>query len=178
MESRQRRQKTKIKDMLKEELSNAKSVIFADFRGVSVADDTKLRRQCRENGVTYRVVKNSLALRAVQELNWEGLDDVFKGPTSMALSMTDPVAPAKVLRQFALETPVFKIKGGVLDGQKMTLDRINFLATLPSRETLLTQTAVAMKAPITGLATVLNATLVGFVRVLDGLREKKEKGEI
>lgn len=178
LESRQRRQKARIKDLLKEEMSNAKSVIFADFRGVSVADDTKLRRQCRDNDVTYRVIKNSLALRAVQELNWDGLDDIFKGPTAMALSMTDPVAPAKVLRSSALETPVFKIKGGVLDGQAMTLDRINFLATLPSRGTLLTQTAVAMKAPITSLATVLNATLVGFVRVLDGVRTKKEKGEI
>jgi large subunit ribosomal protein L10 len=178
LESRQRRQKARIKDFLKEEMSNAKSVIFADFRGVSVADDTKLRRQCRENDVTYRVIKNSLALRAVQELNWEGLDDIFKGPTAMALSTTDPVAPAKVLRDFSLEIPVFKIKGGVLEGQRMTADKIVFLATLPSRETLLTQTAVAMKAPISSLATVLGATLAGFARALDGLRAKKEKGEI
>ena len=112
LESRQRRQKARVKDILKEEMSNAKSVIFADFRGVSVADDTKLRRQCRENDVTYRVIKNSLA-QGLSELNGEGLDEIFKGPTAMALSMTDPVAPAKVLRNFALETPVSRSGRGL-----------------------------------------------------------------
>ncbi|HHY12326.1 MAG TPA: 50S ribosomal protein L10 [Firmicutes bacterium] len=178
MGTRQKRQKARVQETLKEQMSTAKSVIFADFRGVSVADDTRLRQQCRENDVLYRVIKNSLALRAARDLNWDGLDDIFKGPTAMAVSNTDPVAPARVLRSFSLETPVFKIKGGVLDGQKMTSEKITFLATLPSRETLLTQTAVAMKGPISALATVLNGTLVGFARVLDGLKTKKEKGEI
>ncbi len=133
--TRQKQQKAKVQEELKKEMSAAKSVIFADFRGVTVADDTKLRQRCRENDVVYKVIKNSLGLRASKDLNWDGLDDIFKGPTAVAMSSADPVAPAKVLRSFSTETPVFKIKGGVLNGQRMTDERIIFLATLPSRET-------------------------------------------
>ncbi len=175
METRQRRRKAKIQEVLKQEMLAAQSVIFADFRGVSVADDTKLRQKCRENEVLYKVIKNTLALRAVRELSWDGLDDIFKGPTAMAISTKDPVSPAKVLREFSLQTPAFKIKGGVLDGQKMSSEKILFLATLPSKETLLTQTAVVMKAPISALATVLNETIVGFARALNELRVKREQ---
>jgi len=178
LESRQRREKARVQEALKEEMSTAKSVVFVDFRGVPVAEDTELRKQCRESGVSYKVIKNTLAARAVKDLNWADMEDIFKGPTAMAVSDTDPVAPAKILRNFSLETPVLKIKGGVLDGERIPIDRITYLATLPSRDTLLTQIAVAMKSPISSLATVLNGPLVGFARVVDGLKAKKEQGEI
>ncbi len=178
METKQKREKAKVQETLKGNMAAGKSVVFADFRGLSVGDDTRLRRQCRENGVSYKVIKNTLALRATKDLNWEDMDDIFQGPTAMATSDTDPVAPAKVLRSFSLEIPVLKIKGGVLDGKRMSTEKIIFLATLPSRETLLTQVAVAMKSPISSLATVLNGPLAGFARALNGLKDKKEKGEI
>jgi large subunit ribosomal protein L10 len=178
LETKQRREKAKVQETLKSNMSAAKSVVFVDFRGLSVGDDTRLRRQCRENGVSYKVIKNTLALRAARDLDWEDMDDLFQGPTAMATSETDPVAPAKVLRTFSLEVPVLKIKGGVLDGKRMSTDRVTFLATLPSRETLLTQVAVTMKSPISSLATVLNGPLAGFARALSGLKDKKEKGEI
>ncbi len=178
LETRQKREKAKVQEALKKEMSSSKSVVFVDFRGLSVGDDTKLRRQCRDSGVSYRVIKNTLALRATRELDWGDMEDIFKGPTAMATSDSDPVAPARILRRFSLESPVLKIKGGVLDGRRMSIDRIAFLATLPSREILLTQTAVAMKSPISSLATVLNGPLVGFARALSGLKDKKEKGEI
>ena len=174
METKQKREKAKVQETLKSRMLGAKSVVFVDFRGLSVGDDTRLRRQCRESGVTYKVVKNTLASRAAKELEWEGLDEIFEGPTAMATSETDPVAPAKIL----LETPVLKIKGGVLDGEKISTDKIMFLATLPPRETLLTQIAVSMSSPMSSFATVLNAPLAGFARALVGLKDKKEKGEI
>ncbi|HHY70049.1 MAG TPA: 50S ribosomal protein L10 [Bacillota bacterium] len=178
MESRQRREKAKVQRELKEAMEEAKSVVFVDFRGLTVQDDTRLRRKCRESGVTYKVIKNTLALRAANELQLEGLEEILTGPTAMAISVEDPVAPAKVTREFSLEVPVLKIKGGILEGQTIPADRVEFLATLPSRETLLTQVAVAMKAPLSSFATVLNAPLAGLVTVLDQVKEKKEREQL
>jgi len=174
---RQKLEKSKIQEQIRERMSKAKSVIFVDFRGVSVADDTKLRRLCRENKVEYKVIKNTLAQRACRELGWDDLSDVFKGPTAMASSEVDPVAPAKVLRTFSAEVPVLEIKGGILDGRRIAKEKIMFLSTLPSKEELLAKVAWAMKSPISGLAFVLNGPVVGFARALNALREKKEKGK-
>jgi len=178
LESRQRREKAKAQEELKKSMETAKSVVFVDFRGLSVQDDTVLRRKCRESGVSYKVVKNTLAFRAAQELNLEGMEDVFKGPTAMAASEVDPVAPAKVLRDFSLEVPVVKIKGGVLEGQSISPDRVVFLATLPPREVLLTQVAVAMNGPLSSLATVLNAPLAGLATVLGQVKQQKEEARV
>jgi len=173
LEKRQRLQKAQVQADLKEKMANAKSIVFVDFRGLTVADDTRLRKLFRDSGVEYKVVKNTLAQRAVSELGWRGLEDLFQGPTAIALSRTDPVAPAKVLRAFVTETPVIKVKGGVLEGQRLTEERIAFLATLPPREELLARVAGAFKGPIASLATVLNGPLGGFARALNALREKK-----
>lgn len=173
MEKAQILAKKKLVDELKEKMSSAKSVIFVDFRGLTVADDTRLRKLCREKGVHYKVVKNTLAQRAVKDLGWAGLDDIFQGPTAVAFAEDDPVLPAKVIKSFTDETPVIKIKGGVLEGQRLSEDRITFLATLPAKEVLLAQTAGAFRAPLTSFVTVLNAPLAALVRAINALREKK-----
>lgn len=173
MEKKQRIEKAKTQEKLKQTMSAAKSVVFVDYRGVNVADDTRLRRLCREAQVNYSVVKNTLTLRAANELGWSGLEHILQGPTGMAVSDVDPVAPAKVLNTFAREVPSLKIKGGVLDGEIVPPEKVAYLATLPSKDELLAQVAGAFKSPLFGVVTVLNATLSGFVRALDAIREKK-----
>ena len=173
MEKKQRIEKAKVQEGLKQAMHSAKSVVFVDYRGINVGDDTRLRRLCREASVDYKIVKNTLTLRAANELGWSGLEDILQGPTGMAVSEVDAVAPAKILHTFAREVPSLKLKGGVLDGGLLSADRVSYLATLPPRQELLGHVAGAMKGPLFGVVTVLNATLSGFVRALDAIREKK-----
>lgn len=176
MEKKQRLEKAKAQEILREKMKKARSIVFVDFRGVSVADDTRLRKTCREGRVEYRVVKNTLANRAVTELGWKGLSGMFQGPTAMALSETDPVAAARVLAGFTREIPALRVKGGVLEGgEVLSPERVAFLGTLPPREELIAKIAGAMKSPVASLVTVLNGTLTGFARAVDALREKKEQ---
>lgn len=175
MEKKQRIEKAKVQERLKQAMDSAKSVVFVDYRGVNVADDTKLRRLCREASVDYKIVKNTLTLRAAIELGLKGLEDVLQGPTGMAVSEVDEVAPAKLMHTFAREAPSLKLKGGVLHGEVLSSDKVTYLATLPPRQELLGQVAGAMKGPLFGTVTVLNTTLSGFVRAVDAIREKKAK---
>lgn len=169
-------EKAKMQDRLREKMSKAKSIIFVDFCGVSVADDTRLRKACRDSKVDYRVIKNTLANRAAAELGWHNLSSFFQGPTAMALSEVDPVASAKVLQGFARDIPALHVKGGVLEGGEMlTPERVAYLGTLPSRNELLARVAGTLNSPVTSLVMVLNATLTGFARAVDALREKKEQ---
>ena len=175
MDKKQKIEKARIQEALREKMRSAKSVVFVDFRGLTVADDTKLRRACRDNKVEYGVIKNTLAKRAVDELGWEGLSQVFEGPTAMALSEADPVAAAKVIAGFAKDMPAVRIKGGVLEGGEfLSPERVTYLGTLPPREQLVAMLAGAMQSPIASLAGVLNGTLSGFVRAVNALREKME----
>lgn len=175
MEKRQRIEKAQAQAELKEKFSKAKSVILVDFRGLKVADDTKLRKLCRQNDVEYKVVKNTLAMRACAELGWKDVTDLFQGTTAAAYSFKDPVAVARLLQSFSTENPALKIKGGILDGQKMSPEQVSYLATLPSKEELIAKVAGSMKAPMYALVTVLGGTLAGFVRAVNALKEKREK---
>lgn len=173
MESRQRKEKVKVQAALKSKMSDAKSVVFVGFRGLTVLDDTRLRRMCRESAVDYKVIKNTLTKRAADELGWEGLDEVLRGPTGMAVSMEDPVAPAKVMSSFAKEVAALTVKGGVLEGEFMDVGRVSYLAGLPARPELLARVAGGLKSPMAGFAMVLNATLTGFARAVEALRVQK-----
>lgn len=177
LEKRQRIRKAQVQEEIKKWMAEAKSVVFVDFRGVSVADDTKLRKAFRDNEVQYKVVKNTLTQRAVDSLGWEGLTDVFKGPTAIAFSATDAVAPAKVISGFRREIPALDVKGGVLDGRFIDANQVTYLGTLPSRDELLAKVAGAFQGPMVGFASVLNATLSSFARAVDALRQKRESGE-
>lgn len=176
MEKKQRLEKAKMQGNLREKMLKARSIVFIDFRGLTVADDTRLRKTCREGKVEYKVVKNTLARRAAADLGWKGLSDVFEGPTAMAISEVDPVAAAKVLTGFIREVPVIHIKGGVLEGgEVLSPERVAFLGTLPPKEELVARLAKVMQTPVTSLVMVLNGTLSGFARAVNALREKREQ---
>jgi large subunit ribosomal protein L10 len=175
LEKKQRLEKQKAQEALKNAMSSAKSVVFVDFRGVTVADDTKLRRVCREANVQYKVAKNSLIGRAIESLGWKSPGPVLEGPTALAMSEVDPTTAARVVAGVMKEVPALKIKGGILDGEILDVSRVMFLATLPSKEDLLAKTAGAIQSPLTGFAIVLNETLAGFVRAVEALRVKREE---
>lgn len=175
LEKKQRLEKQKVQEALKNAMSSAKSVVFVDFRGVAVADDTKLRRACREANVVYKVAKNTLVRRAIDSLGWQSPGEMLEGPIALAMSEVDPTTAARTVAGVMKDVPALKIKGGLLDGEVLSVDRVMFLATLPSREELLAKTAGAMQSPLTGFAVVLNETLAGFVRVVEALRLKREE---
>lgn len=165
---------------LKEQLSNAKGVVLTGYKGLTVAQDMKLRAKLREAGVTYHVVKNTMLRIAADEVKLEGLDPVLNGTTAMAVSTEDAVAPAKVIAEFIKEnkledTEVLTIKAGVLDGKVIDVAEVKALAALPSREVLLAKVVGSMQAPISGLVNVLQGTIRNAVYVLEAVRAKKEK---
>ena len=158
----------------KAELVNAKGVVLADYRGIKVAQDTKLRRKMREAGVHYTVIKNNMASIAAKEAGIEGLDAYLKGPLAMISSSTDPVAPAKLISEFAKDNKVMEIKGGLVEGKVINADEVKALASLPSREVLLARVLGSMQAPIVGLVNVLQGNIRNLVYALDAVRQQKE----
>lgn len=159
---------------LREKFSASQAVVLTDYRGLTVKKVTELRRRLRQAGVEYQVAKNTLTSRAAHEVDLAGLDQFLAGPTALAFSATDPVAPAKVLMDFARDNKEFKVKGGVLDGRVIGPDQIKALADLPSREVLLAQVLAGMQAPLSGMVSVLSGTLRNFAYALDALRRERE----
>ncbi len=160
---------------IKEKLSKSKGVIIADYRGLNVAQATELRKQLRDAGVEYRVVKNTLTILAAKESGLDDMVSLLSGPTAIAFGYGDPVAPAKVLSEFARTNKALEIKGGVLEGRLLDVDGVKALAILPSREELLGQVARGMQSPIAGLVNVLQGTIRNFVYALEAVRKQKEE---
>lgn len=144
---------------LVEKLKNATSGVLVDYKGITVAEDTALRAELRKNDVEYAVVKNTLVRFALDEVNLKELDDVLHGTTSLAISTGDPIAPMRVVNQFAkkLGDDRFNIKAGFMEGKVISLNEIKALAELPGKETLQAQVLGTMLAPITSLAIVIKA---------------------
>ena len=143
---------------LTEQLKNASSGVLVDYKGITVAEDTALRADCRENNVEYAVIKNTLLRFAFNNVGLNELDDQLNGTTSLAVCMDDPVAPARVIADYAKKlNGKFEIKGGFMDGKVVSLEEIQALAELPSKEVLQAQALGMMLAPITSLAIVLKA---------------------
>nr|WP_320146368.1 50S ribosomal protein L10 [uncultured Anaeromusa sp.] len=161
---------------LKEKLTGAKGAVLVNYRGLTVAQDTKLRRQLREAGVDYRVVKNTMTRIAAQEAGLEGLDVYLEGPTAMAISTTDPVAPAKIITDFVKEhkLQVLEVKAGLVEGNVIDENGVKALASLPSREVLIAKMLGSMQSPITGLVNVLQGNIRNLVYALDAVRQQKE----
>lgn len=160
---------------LKDLMTGSKGVILVDYCGLTVAEDTDLRRKMREAGVTYMVAKNTFVRIAAKEAGIEGLDSFLEHNTALAFSAEDPVAPAKILSEFAKDHKALEIKAGIIDGAVIGLDEVKALADLPSREVLLAKLIGSMQAPISGLVNVLHGTLRNFVYVVDAVRQKKEQ---
>ncbi len=156
-----------------DKLKGAVSGVLVDYRGLTVEQDTNLRRELRNAGVEYKVVKNTLTRFAANETGFEGLAPYLQGPTSLALTYEDPVAAAKVLVKFAKDYEALEIKAGFVDGKVVDLTEIKALADLPSREVLIAQVLGGLNAPISGFANVLNANLKGLVVALNAIAEKQ-----
>lgn len=166
--------KKKIVEDLKEKFATTKVVIVTDYKGLNVAQMTELRRNLSEANVEFQVVKNTLLTRASKDTDAELLADVFKGPSGIALSFDDPVAPAKVLTQFAKDNQKLEIKAGVMNGKRMNLDAITALSKLPSREELLAQVLSTMNAVPAGLVRALADVPRRMVNVLSAIKDQKE----
>ncbi len=166
--------KKKIAHDLHDKFEKSVVVIATDYKGLDVKTTTDLRRKLRDAEVEYRVVKNSLLIRASKDTDAALLENHFIGPTAVAMSYEDPVAPAKVLIDFAKENDKLEIKGGVLNGKALGLDDLKALADLPSREEMLGMVVYTINAVPTKLVRTLNAIPGQFVNVLNALREKKE----
>lgn len=159
---------------IKEKLASSKGAVFTNYRGVTVAQDTKLRRKLREAGVEYRVIKNTMTRIAAKELGLDGLEAHLEGPTALAVSATDPVAPAKLIAEFIKENKVLEIKAGLVEGQLIDVAEVKALASLPSREVLIAKMLGSMQSPISGFVNVLQGTIRNLVYVLDAVRKEKE----
>ncbi len=141
---------------LTEKIQKAQAGIIVDYKGITVEEDTALRRECRENAVDYSVVKNTLLRFAFNNTGLSDLDELLNGTTSLALCDDDPVAPARIMNDYAKKlTDKFEIKGGFMDGKPVSLDTIKSLASIPALPVLQAQVLGTMLAPITGLAVVL-----------------------
>ena len=171
--------KAAVVEEMKEKLQSAQGAVFVGFSGLSVADVTKLRRKFREGGVEYKVVKNTLTRIAADELGFNDLDAVLEGPTAIAYSAEDTVAPAKILKDFIKETKTeaLTVKAGIADGQVIDAAAVEALASVPSREELLAKLVGSMQAPISGLVNVLQGNIRNMVYVLDAVRAKKAEQE-
>lgn len=142
---------------LTERLQNAQAGVLADYRGLTVEEDTELRRKLREAGVEYTVIKNSIIRFAAREAGLEGLEEVLEGPTAIATSVDDVISPAKVLSDFAKNNEAMEIKGGFVDGSVITIDEVKKYASIPSKEVLISKMLGSLQSPIGSLARTLQA---------------------
>lgn len=150
--------KKKIVADLVASYKEAQSFVFVDARGLTVEQDTALRTEMRKNGVCYKVVKNTTLNLVFKELGFDGLEEIFKGPTAVAYSTEDLIAPAKVAKKFADGFEKLEIKGGIIEGKVATVAEVEALAAVPSKDVLLSQIVYALLFPITKLAMLTKAT--------------------
>jgi large subunit ribosomal protein L10 len=154
-------------------IGDATNAFIIDFKGITVPQVTELRKQVRETGSNYVVVKNTLVLIAVKDSPLKTLEKHFSGMTAVAFNATDAVALAKALTKFAKDVPTVQFKGAMLNGQIVPAGEIQNIATLPSREELISKLLYLMQSPIRGLATVLNANIRNIAVVLDQIAKQK-----
>lgn len=167
-------EKKQIVAAMTEQFKTAVSGVFVDYCGLTVEEDTQLRNKLREAGVEYKVIKNTLTRFAAKEVGFDELDPILNGPTSLAISMTDEVTPAKVIADFAKTHEQLEIKAGFLDGKVLALDEVKTLAATPNRETLLAKLLGSLNAPISNLARTLQALVDNGVEPADIKVEKEE----
>jgi large subunit ribosomal protein L10 len=161
---------------LTEHFRKAEATVLTEYRGLTVAQLTALRRSLGQTA-TYSVAKNTLAKRAATDAGISGLDELFSGPTALTFVSGDVVEAAKGLREFAKANPALIIKGGVFEGRAISADEVKKLADLESREVLLAKLAGAMKANLSKAAAVLQAPLTKTARLAAALQDKREKEE-
>jgi len=151
---------------IKEKMEKAQGIIFAKYQGLTVEEDTELRKKLRESGVEYKVYKNTLTTLAAKELGFDAIESILEGPVSVAFGYEDPTAPARILNDFAKDHKKLELKGGLVQGEIFDTNKVQQLAKIPPREVLLAQLLGSFKAPVSNLAYLLNA-----------IKEKKESQE-
>jgi large subunit ribosomal protein L10 len=172
-----REEKQRIVENIHQRFLDAEIVIATDPKGLNVEEMTKLRRQLREASVEYQVVKNTLLKRASQKTGVANITQFFRGPSAVAISYEDPVAPAKILSKFAEDNPKLELKVGIMGDSVLSVDDVKALSKLPSREELLSKLLSCMNAVPGNFVRTLAAVPAGFVNVLQGIKDKKEGEE-
>jgi large subunit ribosomal protein L10 len=170
-----RNDKEQILTVYAEGLAKAPHAFLLDYQGITVPQVTELRKRVRDSGGEYVVVKNTIALRAIDSQALAQLKEHFVGPTAVAFSLTDPVGVAKALTDYAKDVPAIKLKAGLVEGRAIAADQIKDIASLPSREQLIAKLLFLMQSPVTRFVRVLAAVPQSFVMVLDQVRKKKEE---
>ncbi len=155
-----------------EMIKAAQTGVLVDYRGLNVEQDTDLRNKLREANVKYFVIKNKILKRAVDEVGMNGLDDILHGPTALAISSEDAVAPAKVISEFAKNNDKLELKGGFMDGDVLDVDGIKKLAATPNLETLIAKMMGSMQSPISGLVRLLDTIANGGEEIADLIAKK------
>ena len=149
-------QKIKEVDELAKKIQEAKVVLLTDYRGINVEDVTNLRASLRGLNTEYKVIKNNITKRAIDQCKFEGLDDKLVGPTAIILGYDDYLEPSKVIYKFSKENEFYKIKGGIIDGKVVTTEEIITLAKLPSKQTLVSMLAGALLGNVSKLAVAIS----------------------
>ena len=160
---------------LKAKFQAAKSAILTDYKGLSVAEITALRNELRKSQVEYRVVKNTLAIRASEGTSVEKLRDHLQGPTGLVLGFGDPVSAAKLVMEYARKQEKLKVRVGLVEGQVADAAALKAISMLPSREGLLSMMAAGFQAPASKLARLLNASVARLGYALTSLKDKKSE---
>lgn len=148
--------KEQVVDEYAEKISKAKSFVIVDYRGLTVAEDTAMRKELRDNNVEYKVVKNRLTLLAMEKAGYKGLEGQLTGPTAIAISYEDAVAPSKVLVSYTKKNKNLEVKGGMVEGKLLSVNEINNVASIPAKPVLVAQLLGMLQTPIRGLAVVLS----------------------
>ncbi|MGG5316843.1 50S ribosomal protein L10 [Enterococcus sp. AZ072] len=149
--------KAAIVDEVTEKFTAAASAVIVDYRGLTVDQVTRLRKQLRDANVEMKVIKNSILSRAAEKAGLEGLGEVFTGPTAVAFSNEDVVAPAKIIDEFSKEAEALEIKGGIIEGKVASIEEITALAKLPNRDGLLSMLLSVLQAPVRNVAYAVKA---------------------
>ena len=147
--------KAPIVQEISDSIKDAQSVVIVDYRGLTVAEDTQLRKQLREAGVTYKVYKNTFMNFAFKGTEFESLSGVLEGPNAIAISTSDATAPARVLAEFAKKAPALEIKAGVVEGNFYDAEGMKAISSIPSREVLLSKLLGSIQSPIANFARVI-----------------------
>ena len=169
-----RPEKVAMVEEIQERFSKMQGAVLTDYRGLNAGEMTALRKELREAGVEYKVFKNTLSILAAQETKMEDLVPLLNGPTAFAFGYDDPVAPAKIVSEFAKKNKALEIKGGVVEGQIVGPEGVANLANLPSRDVLLSMVVRGMQAPIAGMVNVLQGNIRNVVYALNAVKEQKE----
>jgi len=169
----QRKEKNRVVEQMNAAWSGDVAGVLTHYSGLNVAEISDLRRKLHQENVSFQVVKNSLAKRAIEGTGFAAAVDLFTGPTAVAYG-TDPVAVARLVNEFAKQNKALKIRGGVLDGRLIDASRVVALASLPAREVLLAKLLAGLQSPVNGFVRTLAEIPASFVRTLAAIRDQKQ----